>query len=155
MRSFWFTQGENAVRGLIVGLLFSSALVWSNPSAADGALAVGLPADVAKQGVALGYSANHATAAEARNAALDQCRTTKLAPEGARALCKIIQEFRNKCVAVAIDPKDGTPGVGWAVASDLNTTKSQAIAKCRDTAGAGRRDACQVNEPTYCDGSAK
>ena len=95
--------------------------------------------------------ANHAEAK-----ALDACRTTKDAANDVklRSLCKVIQDYSNQCVAVAMDPAAGTPGVGWAVANDLLSAERQALGKCMDTAGPGRRAACVVDHSS-CDGNAK
>jgi hypothetical protein len=53
-----------------------------------------------------------------------------------------------------MDPKDATPGVGWAIAPSLKAASRGALAKCVATAGSGRRDACKVTH-AKCDGSAK
>ena len=78
--------------------------------------------------------------------------------ENARNLSRFFNEseytFKNQCIAVAMDPADGTPGVGWAVAADLRTTEAEALAKCEATAGPGRRAACKVDS-SGCDGTAK
>jgi hypothetical protein len=129
------------------------------PSAAAGtagALAVALPADVAKSGFSYGYSNNYADAAQASAHALDACRTTKDAAKDAnlRSLCKVVQNYSNQCVAVAMDPAAGTPGVGWAVANDLMSAERQALGKCENTAGPGRAAACVVDH-SACDGNAK
>jgi TIR domain-containing protein/uncharacterized protein DUF4189 len=125
-------------------------------SASAGALAVALPADVAKSGFSYGYSNNYADAAQAAAHALDACRTTKDAAKDAnlRSLCKVVLNYSNQCVAVAMDPEAGTPGVGWAVANDLQSAENQALAKCQETAGPGRRAAC-VTDHSACDGNAR
>jgi hypothetical protein len=64
--------------------------------------------------------------------------------------------FSNQCAAEAIDPKDGTPGFGWAIADTPEQAKSQALANCRDTAGPDRQDACVVpDNGIWCDGRAR
>jgi hypothetical protein len=140
---------------LLFTVTFAATILWSNHSSADGALAIGLPADVAKGGFAYGYMNNQASSEKASETALDTCR--KPSPnksETARKLCKVIKTYRNQCVAVAEDPQAGTPGVGWAVADDLHTAEAQALSKCEATAGPGRRAACKVDH-SNCDGSAK
>jgi hypothetical protein len=129
------------------------------PSAAAGtagALAVALPADVAKSGFSYGYSNNYADAAQASAHALDACRTTKDAAKDAnlRSLCKVVQNYSNQCVAVAMDPAAGTPGVGWAVENDLQSAERKALGQCQETAGPGRRAACVIDH-SACDGSAR
>ena len=140
---------------LVLSLSCGDALGPSQ-SRADGALAVGLPADVAKGGFSYGYSNNNPDANHAEAKALDACRTTKDAAKDVnlRSLCKVIQDYSNQCVAVAMDPAAGTPGVGWSVANDLLTAERQALGKCMDTAGPGRRAACVVDHSS-CDGNAQ
>ena len=53
-----------------------------------------------------------------------------------------------------MDPKDATPGVGWAIAPNLQAASRGALAKCVATAGNDRHDACKVTH-AKCDGSAK
>jgi len=110
---------------------------------ADGALAIGLPSDVAKQGFASAYSYDAENVDAARKTALDYCHRAPT-NERARSLCSIVETFRHRCVAVAMDPKAGTPGVGWSVAESKSTAESEALARCAATAGDGRRDACQL-----------
>ncbi len=143
-------------------LAFSFAAVVLLPRLAfgEGALAIALPPDVAKQGYTYWYAINSATTAEAQSIALTKCRARALSDakdSNAKlraSLCKVIATFQNKCVADAMDPAPGTPGVGWAVADDLRSAESQALAKCEATAGPGRRAACAVDH-SGCDGSAK
>ncbi len=125
-------------------------------TASAGALAVALPADVAKSGFSYGYSTNNTDAAHAQAAALNACRTTKDAANDVnlRSLCKVVLNYSNKCIAVSMDPQAGTPGVGWALANDLQTAEDQALAKCQETAGPGRRAACVIDH-SACDGNAK
>ena len=125
-------------------------------TASAGALAVALPADVAKSGFSYGYSNNNTDAAHAQAAALNACRTTKDAANDVnlRSLCKVVLNYSNKCIAVSMDPQAGTPGVGWALANDLQTAEDQALAKCQETAGPGRRAACVIDH-SACDGNAK
>jgi hypothetical protein len=145
-----------AVHMPIIAAAFFGAILWSNPGAAAGALAVGLPPDVVKGGFTYAYSNNNSDFNQAEAKALNSCRTTKdaSADPKLRSLCKVIQDFTNQCVAVAMDPQAGTPGVGWSVANDLHTAEAQALGKCEDTAGPGRRAACVVDH-SGCDGSAK
>jgi hypothetical protein len=155
MRSYlsnrYYAAGVFVVLSLLCG-----GVLGSSPSRADGALAIGLPPDVVKGGFTYGYSNNNADANHAEAKALDACRTTKDAANDVklRSLCKIIQDYSNQCVAVAMDPAAGTPGVGWAVANDLLSAERQALGKCMDTAGPGRRAACVVDHSS-CDGDAK
>jgi hypothetical protein len=147
-------RGEEFVqRTSIATLLFACAVLSSRPCAADGALAIGLPKDVTRQGFSFGYSNDH-PASDARDIALKGCRDNKGGSAQAQALCTVIQTYSNQCVAVAMDPAAGTPGVGWAVADNLRAAESKALANCEATAGAGRRAACKIDH-SQCDGAAK
>jgi len=144
-------RGRNAVRGFVLFAL-AAAIFRPISGSADGALAVGLPPDVVKQGFAYGYVTDYPDPNQADAQALKKCRDTTIA--GVRPLCEVIQDFKNQCVAVAMDPQAGTPGVGWAVAGDLLSAERQALGKCMDTAGPSRRAACVVDH-SGCDGNAK
>jgi hypothetical protein len=132
-----------------------------NPATADGAVAVGLPANVAKSGVSIGTIINSETPESANAGALKQCRTPPKAtvsntPVTTKTgkLCALVATFHDKCYAYAFDPQDGTPGFGWAVEDDLKGAERQALGNCEKTAGPGRRAACVVVK-SACDGSAK
>jgi hypothetical protein len=143
---------------LLVAPLIVYALVWSQPSLPAGAVAVGVPPDVAKQGFAAGHSVNAATPAEARKRALEGCHKSVGASAAAMKLCNVVATFSNQCMAVAMDPKDGTPGVGWAIAETQKEADAEAIAQCRNTAGPSRRDFCTIDSRGVnraCDGNAK
>jgi tetratricopeptide (TPR) repeat protein len=89
---------------------------------------------------------------DARATAMDYCRKAPT-NKNARSLCKVIDTFSNRCVAVSMDPKAGTPGVGWGIGDDLRVAERLALSKCEATAGAGRRAARVVTE-SNCDGQA-
>jgi hypothetical protein len=129
-RSRW---RRDAARVLVLLALVVFRPVSGN---ADGALAVALPPDVVKQGFAYGYVTDYPDTDKADAEALKKCRDTTIA--GVRPLCEVIQDFKNQCVAVAMDPQAGTPGVGWSVAPDLHTAEAQALSKCESTAGPRR-----------------
>jgi len=147
-RSRW---ARDAARVFVFFALAAAAFRPVAGSAA-GALAIALPPDVVKQGFAYGYVTDYPDADRADARALKKCRDTTIA--GVRPLCTVIQDFKDQCVAVAMDPQAGTPGVGWSVAPDLHAAEAQALSKCEDTAGPGRRAACAVDHSS-CDGSAK
>jgi hypothetical protein len=121
---------------------------------AAGALAVGLPPDVARSGFTYGFTFDKPDEQAAQQQALEECRTTKDAAqdEKLRSLCAVITTFSNKCVAVAMDPRNGTPGVGWSVAQDRSVAEAQALAQCRQTDGAELQAACVVDH-SGCDGA--
>jgi hypothetical protein len=137
---------------VIFVLLIATAIIPPRSANAEGALAVGVPSDVVKDGFTSGIS-NNEKIGEAMDVALNNCR--KLAgTETLRRLCTGVSTFNDQCVSIAMDQKDGTPGAGWAIAPTRQMADSQALANCRATAGAGRRDFCKVDSWS-CDGSAK
>jgi hypothetical protein len=141
------TQGTAAAAAL---LLCCAALLPGRGSA-EGALAVGLPPDVAKQGLALGYALNFDTTEKAQETALKRCREFPDAPPATRDLCKIVEKFSKRCLAIALDPQSGTTGVGWSTSRNQEVAEELAMEKCIDTAGRKRREFCRVTLTT-CDG---
>jgi hypothetical protein len=133
--------------------LVAVAAVATSPALADGALAVGSTADVARDGIAVGTSINYGSPGEAEQAALKRCKDYKPAPKAA-AQCRSVGTFKDECYAVSFDPKEGTPGAGWAMAATKAQAEQRAVANCQITAGEGRRDFCRVEE-SKCDGSAQ
>jgi len=140
--------GAFLVLSLVCGGVFGPS-----QSLAAGALAIGLPPDVAKGGFTYGYSNNNDNADNADSKALNACRTTKDAANDPklRSLCKVIMDYSDVCVAVSMDPAAGTPGVGWAIAADLRSAEALALKRCEATAGPARRAACVVDH-SGCDG---
>jgi hypothetical protein len=142
-------------RALLATALLTCIVASPDLAAADGALAVGEPADVASEGYAYGFALDEPDVDKASAGAMRDCKTpTRGIDPRAQALCKVMQTFKNKCFAVAMDPKDATPGAGWAVADDKAAASRAALAKCVATAGDDRRDACEVSH-SGCDGNAK
>ena len=120
-----------------------------SPAAANGALAVGTTSNVVKDGVAFGTAINYQTEAEARTAALENCKKFKGAPLAA-AQCRLVGAFKGECYGIAMDPKAGTPGAGWAIAATKTMAEQRAIDNCKETAGSDRREFCEVAE-AKCD----
>jgi len=119
---------------------------------AEGAFALGSSGDIAKDGVSYGYSTNNATSSEAVENALKECRIGKNAPKMA-AICKLVTTFKNECVAIAWDPKPGTPGMGIAFAPDKANAEARAMELCKMSSGTERQTACVVDK-SRCDGQA-
>jgi hypothetical protein len=135
--------------------LLAVAALWPATGSADGALAVGVPADVAKEGFAYGFALNRPSAEDAERNALSACRQEHPSiDKRAQALCKVVHTFKNQCFAVAMDPKDETPGVGWALAADPQAARKDALDKCMQTAGADRKEFCEVTH-AGCDGPGR
>ncbi|HKX18637.1 MAG TPA: DUF4189 domain-containing protein [bacterium] len=145
------TRERRALVAVAVAAMAGAVVVvWPVAALADGALAIGQPADVANHGFAFGIVSNASNASQASDQALDLCRTAKTASRDARNVCQVVKTLRQQCAAVAMDPQKGTPGVGWAVANDKKAAESQALAQCYDTAGTGRRSFCAVSV-SQCD----
>jgi hypothetical protein len=123
---------------------------------AAGAVALGQPSDIAKDGVAIYTFVKAASVELAKEKAMAGCKTLEHSSTTSKALCKIVATFENQCVAEAIDPESGTPGFGWAMARNSKLAKEQALSNCRDTAGPTRQDACVLGtRSVWCDGSAR
>ncbi|MBV6488156.1 MAG: DUF4189 domain-containing protein [Pseudorhodoplanes sp.] len=134
--------------GLALTLL---ALGPAIPACAEGALALGLPRDIVRQGVAAGYAVNHPDAQAARAQALKECREFAMEPKATTRLCKIVSTFRDQCISIAMDPQVGTPGFGWAIAKTKDLAEKDALSRCVATAGPSRDKFCKV-DVTKCDG---
>jgi hypothetical protein len=135
--------------GALLALVLAVIVPWPQPALAAGALAVALPQNVVKDGFSYGSAYNYQTEEEARTRALERCRGTK--SEFRRKLCTVVASFKGQCLAVAMDPKDGTPGVGWSLSESQEVAERHALAKCKATAGPGRRDACRIEQGAGCD----
>jgi hypothetical protein len=142
---------SRSLAGVILALtVLTLTVLQPDRGNADAALAVGLPPDVAKQGIAMGYALNYASREAAQAEALKRCREFRDAPQTTRDLCKIVENFRDRCVAIALDPEAGTTGLGWAVAKTQPLAEEIAAEKCADSAGKKRRDFCRITF-TRCD----
>jgi hypothetical protein len=151
-------------RGVVSLLAFAAILVAGDRANSAGAVAEGIAPGGVIRGYAFAISANDPNGDAAGASALGACKKgpERLAsgsmPDNnfakARARCKVVSTFSNKCAAVALDPKDGTPGAGWAVGDTQNQADDEALARCRSTAGANRGDFCKVTN-RKCDGTAK
>ena len=135
---------------LLALIVLAGVTLRPHAGRADAALAVGLPQDVAKQGIAIGYALNYAKKEDAQAEALKRCREFSDAPQSTRDLCKIVENFRDRCMAIALDPDVGTTGLGWAVAKKQEQAEELAMDKCVDSAGKKRRDFCRITY-TRCD----
>jgi predicted dinucleotide-binding enzyme len=141
---------------LTAGTTLMLSLAMAGHGLAAGAVAVGEPADISQDGVAIYTFVNAPNAETAKARALEGCKGLQNASQTSRSLCKVVASFENQCVAEALDPQDGTPGFGWAMAGNSQEAKRQALSNCRDTAGPTRQDACIVDtKGLWCDGRAK
>src|SRR6516165_9764445 len=137
------------VREFLGFAVLGLALLAASPAPADGAVALGITGDVAKDGYSIGFGVDYPTEEKAREGALNHCRKHGGSPQTV-AKCEIIAVFRRQCGAEAQDPKPGTPGFGWAIASDQETANNVALSNCRASAGRGRVDFCKIVNST-CD----
>jgi hypothetical protein len=153
------------MRNLVIwtALMILAAASGSNQAIAAGAVAIGIAPGGVAQGYASGYEVDAADIDTAKTEALAQCKKPSANASGtpansgtlaAQAECKVVATFVGKCYAQALDPKDGTPGAGWAIADTQPEADSEALARCRSTAGADRQDFCKVFNRA-CDGGNK
>lgn len=146
-----FNRHRICVTALAIGI---ASIAHSNVAQAEGAIAVGILNNDARLGYASGWSRNQSNAAAAQELALRNCRTLETAPQNVRDTCKIVRTFSNQCVMVALDPENGTPGAGWAVAPTRALAEQEAKRECERTAGPGRQGKC-TDTDGVCDGTAR
>ncbi len=132
-------------------LLLACAAAPPGTARADAALAVGLPEDVGRLGLAMGWAFNYPTKQRAQAEALRRCRAYQDAPQSTKDLCRIVESFRRSCLAVAWDPENGTTGVGWAVDKSQKEAEDLAMDACMETSDKKRREFCRISV-TRCDG---
>ena len=122
---------------------------WPHGAAAEGAMALGVTGNIAKDGYSIGINVNSDSEAQASDAALKYCRSH--GSDASRVKCEIFATFRNQCAAEAEDPQPGTPGAGWAIATDKAAAEKMAMMNCLATAG-DRGSSCKV-VTSMCDGN--
>jgi hypothetical protein len=71
---------------------------------AAGAVALGEPADIAKDGVAIFTQVNAANAKIAKERALAGCKALPNSSNTSKALCKIVGTFENQCGGAGVGP---------------------------------------------------
>jgi hypothetical protein len=109
----------------LAGILCPQA-VWG-----FGAVAIGVPASVRDDGIAMGIAWNLPTAEAAAAAAHRECTQFSLAPPKTRALCKVVRTFEGQCATIASDPAPGGEEWGWAVASTAQAAEERALRSCK------------------------
>jgi hypothetical protein len=115
-------------------------------------MAIGITGDIAKDGYSIGITTNDATEQQAKDTALQHCKT-KGGPLS-QSKCEIIVTFQNMCAAEAEDPQAGTPGAGWAVGANKTAAEKMAMTNCLATAGKPRMQFCKI-VTSVCDGKPK
>ena len=118
------------------------ATLGSHHARAEGALALGVTGDIAKDGYSIGINVNSKTVQEAGDNALSYCKSH--GAQQTEAKCQLVTTFHHQCAAEAQDPKPGTPGAGWAIANDKASAEKMAMTICFATAGKTRTDQCKV-----------
>jgi hypothetical protein len=123
---------------------------------ADAALAIG----TGPRGAwASGFQLNAPSFDAARPKSIEGCLKSAadqkgLGREWGSKNCKVVATFRDECVAVALDLKDGEIGAGWAIGKTQAEADRIALERCQRSATRGRADFCRVTD-RHCDGSAK
>jgi hypothetical protein len=95
-------------------------------------------------------STEFATANAAAADALARCKRSAGVKGSTLRQCKVVQTFKNKCAAIAMDPLAGSNGFGYGISSSQARARSIAMAQCGQTAGRGRAGACTILG-TECD----
>lgn len=142
----WWT----GVIACFAALATGGSAFFSRQVSAYGALAVGLPQNAARDGLAFGWALNHRSKEEAEEKATEHCRASNQS-EAAVAMCRVVETFAEECLAVALDREPGTRGVGWSVRQSLEVARAEAIAKCSATATPTREKFCEL-VLSRCDG---
>jgi hypothetical protein len=134
-------------------LVVLAASLEAAPASAAGAVAIGVAPGGVARGYATGFRIRAPNLDTAKAEALAQCKKPQVNVSGtpadngslaAQANCKIVMTFVGTCYSSAVDPKDATPGAGWAVADTQQQADAEALARCRSTAGADRASFCQI-----------
>jgi hypothetical protein len=110
---------------------------------AEGALVVGVPAKGLRDGFAFGYVFDRKAPEEAVDDAMKICHDEAEKVSLPHDICKLVDTFTSKCVAVAMDPVN--KWAGWAIAPDKKAAERQALANCRKGA-----KACKLHQ-SDCD----
>jgi hypothetical protein len=130
----------------VLGLL--AVTMHSRPGTAEGALATTPTQDVARDGFYYGVSIDYASSEQAIRRALEECRkrTSQQSSRPQPELCKIVLTFRGECIAIAMDPRDGSPGIGWAVEKTLGKAQANAMAKCQALSRGDSGGVCRLEK---------
>jgi hypothetical protein len=129
-----------ACTALCVGV----AAMSSSPANAYGALAIGIPESVARDGFSIGFAWDKAGPDSARVDALRACLDLRTVPLEARGFCRVVTTFTRQCMSIAHDP--GGVGWGWAVQSDTAAAQAEALRSCVSSV----RKSCVI-AATQCD----
>ena len=131
------------LKSSILGL--AATLAATGPAFAYGALAIGgNTAEAATKGIAVGYSHDYASQAEADQLAVKQCLAYTGAPAETVAKCKLVRSFSHAWLVVALDPAPSTPGFGWSIDADKATAERNAMDQCKASSPDDRKAYCEI-----------
>jgi hypothetical protein len=119
-------MGMRSAQLFVLAVMLGPQAVWG-----FGAVAVGVPASVRDDGIAMGIAWNLPTAEAAAAAAHRECTQFTLAPMKTRALCKVVRTFERQCASIASDPAPGGEEWGWAVADTAHAAEERALRSCK------------------------
>ena len=77
---------------------------WSTCASADGALMIAVPADGLRNGFAYGLSWDYPSRIQAESNAKSECMKTAKENDVDPQRCRLIETFKGKCGAIAMDP---------------------------------------------------
>ncbi len=132
------------LKSLILAL--SAILVTALPADAHGAVAVGgNPADVAKNGIAIGISKDDDTKELAEAGAVEQCKAFHgKNPAQTAARCAVVANFDHAWAVIAMDPKPQSAGFGWSIDPDKATAERNAMNQCKASSPDERKRFCAL-----------
>lgn len=128
------------VAAMIILALFTCG---ADTARADGALYVGLPKLGLRDGFAYGFAHSHTSEAEAKAAARKVCEDQALSVNIRAGACKLVDTFKKRCVAVAMDKTDRW--AGWSLGDTKDDADKLALAECAKGAAT-----CEVTD-SVCD----
>jgi hypothetical protein len=131
------------LKSSLLGL--AAALAATAPACAYGALAIGgNTAEIAAKGVAVGYSHDYGSEAEADDLAVKECLAYTGAPAETVAKCKLVQSFSHAWLVIALDPAPSTPGFGWSIDADKAAAERNAMDQCKASSPDDRMAYCEI-----------
>jgi hypothetical protein len=86
------TRNPSSICAFVIAVLGHAAILWPNAGKTEGALAVALSKEGAKEGFSFGLSASYLTSDAARAKALLLCQQS-VEDEKLSASCKVIESF--------------------------------------------------------------
>jgi hypothetical protein len=127
------------VATLILGL--GAPFCAITQAAAHGAIAIGGATSDSPNGSAYGISYSWATKAKADANARAECEKHR-GKIGTR--CEVVADYTRQWASVAMDPKGGTPGIGWGVDPDKKSVEAFALYRCKQTSPEDRKPFCAI-----------